>query len=626
MVAFGHRQDYHRGIVDRLVAGLLVPLAMWVLASGLDDFLLDLLYFWWRLRRRRAGAPKELAPAREKRIALLIPAWREDAVIERMLDHNLAAIRYSNYEVFVGAYPNDLPTLNRLRACELRHSRVHVVLCPHDGPTSKADCLNWVYQGVLLFEEANGPRFELLLHHDAEDLIHPQSLNWINCYSERFEMVQVPVLPLPTPASELTHGVYCDEFAHSHGSELHVRVWRGGFLPSCGVGTAYRREALDRLAWNNDGNPLAPDVLTEDYLTGLELHRLGCSQTLLDLAALGDERGPGATREYFPRRFGSAVRQRARWIAGIALQGWERIGWSAGPGQWYWLWRDRKGLLGNPLTILANLVFLYGLAGWVQAWWSNETWGLGEAVAGSRILTGVLALNTGLIVWRQAIRATTTARYYGWRFAALAPLRSVWGNVVNFAATLRALRLFFGAKIRAEVPAWLKTEHCYPTNGALRSHRRRLGEVLVDLRILARDQLERALEARPPGERLGEYLVRIGAVSEIELYRAVGAQHTLEVAPIDASAISPEALERLPRPVAERWRVIPLRVTHERYLWLAGPELPGDQAEAELRSASGLEPRFQLMPPSDFAAVWRGLNWPAQKATASPQSYRHPRE
>src|SRR5262249_32971139 len=156
---------------------------------------------------------------------------------------------------------------------------------------------------------------------------------------------------------EFTHGTYCDEFAQSHLKELHVRVALGGFLPSAGVGTAYRRRALDRLAWNNGGQPFDPTSLTEDYRTGLELHRLGCSEVLLDAFSSAQSRerkgadpsvrltGPAATREYFPRPFRAAVRQKARWIAGIALQSWQQFGWQAGPGQLYWLWRDRKGLL-----------------------------------------------------------------------------------------------------------------------------------------------------------------------------------------------------------------------------------------------------------------------------------------
>ncbi len=49
-------------------------------------------------------------------------------------------------------------------------------------------------------------------------------------------------------------------------------------------------------------------------------------------------------------------------MTGIALQSWEQYGWSGKPGEVYWLWRDRKGLMGNPLSLLANVVFVYGVA------------------------------------------------------------------------------------------------------------------------------------------------------------------------------------------------------------------------------------------------------------------------
>src|SRR5690606_32441946 len=67
----------------------------------------------------------------------------------------------------------------------------------------------------------------------------------------------------------------------------------------------------------------------------------------------------------FPRSFAAAVRQRTRWVMGISLQGWERHGWRAPARQWYWLWRDRKGLLGNLLTPLMNVLLFWGAAEWL---------------------------------------------------------------------------------------------------------------------------------------------------------------------------------------------------------------------------------------------------------------------
>jgi hypothetical protein len=62
-------------LFDRLALELLVPLAVWVLASGLDDLVIDLSWFWLllrsRLRPRRA--PNQPAdPTTEPRIAIIV--------------------------------------------------------------------------------------------------------------------------------------------------------------------------------------------------------------------------------------------------------------------------------------------------------------------------------------------------------------------------------------------------------------------------------------------------------------------------------------------------------------------------------------------------------------------------
>ena len=172
--------------------------------------------------------------------------------------------------------PNDEPTQAAVRSVADRFPNVHLAVCPHDGPTSKADCLNWVYQNMLVFEEQAGIRFELIVTHDAEDLVHPEELRWLNYYAARYDFVQTPVLALPTPLSEVTHGVYIDEFAEYHTRDMPVRAALGGFVPSCGVGTGYRRSALEQLAESSSNRIFEPEALTEDYDNGLRLKRLGC--------------------------------------------------------------------------------------------------------------------------------------------------------------------------------------------------------------------------------------------------------------------------------------------------------------------------------------------------------------
>ncbi|MEO7651555.1 MAG: glycosyltransferase, partial [Bryobacteraceae bacterium] len=261
----------------------LIPLAIWISISSLDDLMLDLacLYFWItaRLRgRNRVPTPTQadLQRTPHRRIAIFVPLWHEAHVIRKMVEHNLASTRYDRYDFFVGAYPNDEPTLQAVRDVEARLGPVHLCVVPHDGPTSKADCLNWIYQRMLLFESAHAVQFDIVLIHDAEDLIHPEALLWLNFYSQTYDMVQIPVLPLPTSMAEFTHGVYCDEFAEFQRKDLPARQILGGFVPSCGVGTGFSRAALAKLAAAYDNCIFEPKCLTEDYEIGFRLHKLGC--------------------------------------------------------------------------------------------------------------------------------------------------------------------------------------------------------------------------------------------------------------------------------------------------------------------------------------------------------------
>ena len=102
------------------------------------------------------------------------------------------------------------------------------------------------------------------------------------------------------------------------------------------------------------------------------MHRLGCAQFFIPVYRAG--RAFVATREYFPRKFKAAVRQKTRFITGIALQSWQRHGWRDTADQLYWFWRDRKGLVGNLAAPLANVLFLYGALTWLWAAHTHVPW------------------------------------------------------------------------------------------------------------------------------------------------------------------------------------------------------------------------------------------------------------
>ena len=566
--------------MDPLLDWLVQLLIAWILLSGLDDLYILVAYL---VRRGEINASAPFPPdgaVQAHPVAIWVPLWHEDAVIERMLERNLSALRHTQAHFFVGAYPNDPATLKAVRGVAHRHSNVHLCVCPHDGPTSKADCLNWVNQHMVLQERKSGVHFHLVLTHDAEDIIHPDSIGWAVHLSRTHGMIQTPVLALPTPLWRITHGIYCDDFAYHHIVDLPTRCSLGGFVPSAGVGTSYRRDALQKLAEAEANRVFAPECLTEDYENGLRLRELGVSQIFTPVRFRGGQ--PVATREYFPQDFRSAWKQRSRWVTGIAFQGWQRHGWGKG-GQAYWLWRDRKGLVGNPLSIAANLLLAYGiLCGWRAP-----------------VPNAVLATTAVIAAVHLFGRAWASARVYGWVFALGTPIRVVAGNFLNTAATATAAYRFARSRILNQPLKWVKTAHSYPTLAALAGHNRPLGEILVSEGEIASDAVAHALKTCPPGRRLGEHLVAIGAAGWSAVYRALGIQNNLPFLEVNPRGVSRRLARSLPAQLARSRRVLPLCL-HEGAVEVVTPELPDDELWREVGAYFRAPVNFRLVTPVDF--------------------------
>jgi bacteriophage N4 adsorption protein B len=586
--------------LNYLAVAALVPLAIWILLSGVDDLFISLVFCFTRGKPVSLPGDAELQKQPESRIAIFVPVWKEDRVIGQMLERNLSVIRYSNYDVFVGVYPNDEPTIRAVTEAARLHPRVHLAPSPHNGPTSKGDCLNSVYRAMQKFEEREGVRFEIITTHDAEDLIHPDSLRLINWFSREYDMVQVPVLPLATGIGEFTHGIYCDEFAEFQTKDIPMRQLLGGFLPSNGVGTGFGREALESLADSRQGRIFDPECLTEDYENGYRLHELGCAQIFVPVHF--DSGLPVATREYFPRRLRNAVRQRSRWVAGIVLQGWERHGWRGSWRQVYWWWRDRKGLAGNLLAPLTNVLFVYGALGYLIPSHAAAARELARSIPHWLAICGAAALWISL--FQAAMRMWCCARIYGIGFAVFVPLRMLWGNVINSAATVGALRQFWKARRARRTLAWLKTDHDYPAQVTSEEGRPPVGEILVKMRCVSMAEVEDALRSQPPGRRIGEHLIYLQRITEENLYQALSSQAGVPLGIPKTDEVDRRATRALPAEFSRRCRVIPYRVTAGE-LHLLTPEVPSAEVLRELAGLSRLEVRFRLVRPNEFEALAR---------------------
>jgi len=69
--------------LEHQVAWCLIPLAFWVLLSGLDDLFIALVYLTTRKKPFPWPADADLETVAERRIAIFVPLWREHRVIGR---------------------------------------------------------------------------------------------------------------------------------------------------------------------------------------------------------------------------------------------------------------------------------------------------------------------------------------------------------------------------------------------------------------------------------------------------------------------------------------------------------------------------------------------------------------
>ncbi len=453
--------------VHQLLAGLqliehelLLFAAFWFIISALDELAVD--FSWLALRftgKARESALKQSEEVRplEGRAAVLVPAWSEADVIGAMISHTLAVWPHPGFALYVGCYANDDETIAAAIKAAKSDTRLRIVVHDRVGPTTKADCLNRLYAALCVDEERGNFQYRSVILHDAEDMVHPAALSLIDDGLNSADFVQLPVRPEPQAASHWIAGHYTDEFAEAHAKAMVVRDALGAAIPAAGVGCGFSRERLAELFEAKqdelDGamGPFAADCLTEDYELGIAMSRGELKGRFLRFR---DHLGElVATRAYFPATLEQSVRQKTRWIHGIALQGWDRLGWSGGMLDFWMALRDRRGPLSAivlataySLLVVEAILAVARLAGW------------SEGLLLSPLLKTMLAISFAAFVWRALWRFGFVAREYGFSEGVLAVLRIPVANVISIMAGRRALMAYIKT-LRGSDVVWDKTEH-----------------------------------------------------------------------------------------------------------------------------------------------------------------------
>jgi len=247
---------------------------------------------------------------KQTRTAVIIPAFREENVLERTLRLLVeAAEKYDPrlVKIFVGTYPNDPGTRRIVKSFEAKYpGLIEEVVNPKPGPTTEAQNLNNVYG------EVRRGNFDLVGIQDAEDITPQSVFKAVNYWykrirgDERFAGLQLAVRAKPDNYS-YTNLVY---LLMLRSTNLFLTARNGFFIPSHGAGTYYKREALDEVL-SRRGYVWDEGSFTEDFELSLYLYYV-LGKTLLYIPYPYIE-------EYFPSTFRGAVKQMSRWSYG-ALQ------------------------------------------------------------------------------------------------------------------------------------------------------------------------------------------------------------------------------------------------------------------------------------------------------------------
>ncbi|VEI07926.1 GspE/PulE family protein [Kurthia zopfii] len=89
--------------------------------------------------------------------------------------------------------------------------------------------------------------------------------------------------------------------------------------------------------------------------------------------------------------------------------------------------------------------------------------------------------------------------------------------------------------------------------------RRRLGDLLVDAKVITEEQLQDALSRKESGERLGDVLIRDHLVTEQTLIEVLEFQLGIPHVSLGQFPIDPDMIQLVPKEIAKRYLLVPLR-------------------------------------------------------------------
>ena len=90
--------------------------------------------------------------------------------------------------------------------------------------------------------------------------------------------------------------------------------------------------------------------------------------------------------------------------------------------------------------------------------------------------------------------------------------------------------------------------------------RKKIGEILIEMNAITREQLNEALKHQPIEKRMiGETLIEEGVVNEPTLYKGLAIQHGVEFIDLDSIELNTELVRQIPESLIKTYKFIPIR-------------------------------------------------------------------
>ncbi len=119
------------------------------------------------------------------------------------------------------------------------------------------------------------------------------------------------------------------------------------------------------------------------------------------------------------------------------------------------------------------------------------------------------------------------------------------------------------------------------------SAKKRLGELLIDSRLITEEECNRALKMQVGGNRrLGRILVKMGAITSDQLLETLASQFELPIIDVEQE-YSPAAQGLLPRYLCTKYEVFPLGLDNETILKVAMADPSDSEAIIDIENFTG---------------------------------------